>query len=159
MEGHPGFSTPKLYACLTDDDAIHYLIMERIEGETLHQMWDRLPFEEQKAIALQIMEQIRYLRSIPSEGYYGRVYRQAFDPDYPLLRLNNYNHETFGPYDTYKPYISALCEAAWLRAAAGTSAKQFPLRRRAAWLNTNLPCYRVRPVIPPLPTWTPHSRI
>jgi hypothetical protein len=122
MEGYPGFSTPKLYACFTEGN-IHYLIMEHIQGETASEVWDSLSLEEQENIGVQMVEQFRYLQSIPSQGYYGRVHHQAFEPTFPLLQLSG--QEIFGPYDTYEQYISDHCWAVRVRGAYRMATEHF----------------------------------
>ena len=105
---------PKVYAILSRGEDIrppYYLVMEFIEGESLnYNKWISLSDEQRENIHSKISEQLRLLRSVPSEGYYGRVKGQGF---YPQIQLVTTNGKDFrGPYNTYEDLLSAMHAAA-----------------------------------------------
>lgn len=114
LEDYPQFPTPKLYAAFSED-GMNYIIMERIKGEQLYDLWETFTPKKQEQIMVRLLEHLQALRSIPSQGYYGRVHHQGFNPGYPLVRLNE--KEVLGPYDSYEEFVSALSRATWLRRA------------------------------------------
>jgi hypothetical protein len=123
LEKHSGVRTPKVYAVFSqvykEPAPIHFIVMEYIEGSTLTK--DRfLALDEsaRKTISLKIANQLKLLRSVPSEGYYGRVYQQAFSSDFPLL-FTRRNHMP-GPYTSYPDLLSAIYAAIELQLASGS---------------------------------------
>jgi hypothetical protein len=111
--------TPKVYAVLSrlhNSAECYYLIMEFIEGVTLESIWASLDDEARKKISSKLANQIRLLRSVPSEGYYGRVNYQGWGSLNNLFRIRVGNTLN-GPYNTYEDCISAMYNAAELRAA------------------------------------------
>ncbi|KAF2124739.1 hypothetical protein P153DRAFT_252835, partial [Dothidotthia symphoricarpi CBS 119687] len=104
LQEHSQVRTPKLYAAflhhLPDDPVpIYYIITEYLEGATLtHKLYSSLGDEEQEALCARISEQFMLLRSVPSEGYYGRVYYQGVDPMTSIFRLAGKGMN--GPYNT-----------------------------------------------------------
>ena len=110
---------PKVYAVLNrlhNSAECYYLIMEFIEGVTLGSIWASLDDEARKKICSKLSTQIRLLRSVPSEGYYGRVNYQGWGPHANLFRIR-LGDNMKGPYNTYEDCISAMYNAAELRAA------------------------------------------
>jgi hypothetical protein len=87
------------------------MIMEFIEGiELKYEDWIQFNDEERTTLYTRLNEQYRLLRSIPSEGYYGRIYRQAFDRNMAMFHAN-YKH-SLGPYETYEEFTSAVIRSA-----------------------------------------------
>lgn len=97
--------------------------MEYIEGETLDYLkWIALSEQDQAVICAKLAEQFRLLRSVPSEGYYGRVHHQSWHHRVGLIEARN---KPGGPYDTYEDLISAMYSAAELTAATCTNTKEY----------------------------------
>jgi len=101
---------PKVYSVqrTLDGPVNQYaMISEFIEGfELSYEHWMGFTEEERTTLCARIGEQFRLLRSIPSEGYYGRIYHQAFDRMFQMFRTNC-NHPC-GPYDTYEEFAAAV---------------------------------------------------
>jgi hypothetical protein len=77
------------------------MIMEFIEGiELKYEDWIQFNDEERTTLYTRLNEQYRLLRSIPSEGYYGRIHRQAFDRNMGMFRTNC--KQSLGLYETYR---------------------------------------------------------
>lgn len=92
------------------------MVMEFIEGTTLdHKLWASLGEDERTQIWSKLAGQIQHLRSIPSEGYYGRVHKQGWRSWLCLLRTDG--RTLVGPYDTYDDFVSAMFAAAETSAA------------------------------------------
>lgn len=73
---------PTVYEMYKDKDTGYYvLVMEHIEGKTLKDCWRELvaggKTQEQAEFAGQIRGYIHELRSIPSPGYYGGIWKQG----------------------------------------------------------------------------------
>lgn len=90
--------------------------MEYIEGEMLDfAKWMSLTEEDRTTICSRLVEQLQLLRSIPSEGYYGRVNNLGWRRDLKLLRRPK--SSPCGPYNTYEECISAMHRAAEVQVA------------------------------------------
>ncbi|KAH7090169.1 hypothetical protein FB567DRAFT_617466 [Paraphoma chrysanthemicola] len=126
LRKHTNVRAPKLYAIFgrkfrCPGDVIHtkyYMIMEVLEGETLSpREWSGLNVEQRENIHASMAEQLRLLRSVPSEGYYGRVNEQ---PYWPRLSLTTTDYETpHGPFKTYEDLLTAMLASAEVSAAWG----------------------------------------
>lgn len=108
---------PTLYAAFSDSTLrvkpMHFIVMERIEGETLRaDDWMSMGDKSRSIIISRLCEQYKLLRSIPSEGYYGRVQRQGWR-SWPSF-LRKMDPESSGPFDTYEEFVAALCSSARL---------------------------------------------
>jgi hypothetical protein len=87
------------------------MVTEFIEGTTLdHTLWAGLGEDERTQICSKLAEQLQHLRSIPPEGYYGRVHKQGWRSWLRLLRTDG--RKLGGPYDTYDDFVSAMFAAA-----------------------------------------------
>jgi hypothetical protein len=87
------------------------MIMEFIEGvELKYEDWIQFNEEERMTLYARLNEQYRLLRSIPSEGYYGRIHRQAFDRSMGMFRTNC--KQSSGPYETYEEFTSVVMRSA-----------------------------------------------
>ncbi|EUC46588.1 hypothetical protein COCMIDRAFT_25417 [Bipolaris oryzae ATCC 44560] len=76
--------------------------------------WMSSTEEERTTLCARLREQYRLLRSIPSEGYYGRVHCQAFDRKMGMFRTNC--KQSCGPYKTYEEFTSAVIRSAEVNA-------------------------------------------
>jgi hypothetical protein len=98
----------------------YYMVMEFIEGENLDYIkWKSLGDEAKARICAKLSDQLVLLRSIPSEGYYGRVHNQGWGPNLRLLRLHGVG-KALGPYNTYEEFLSAMYRCIELSAALQT---------------------------------------
>ncbi|KAF1360486.1 hypothetical protein EJ07DRAFT_154933 [Lizonia empirigonia] len=87
------------------------MVMEFIEGfELKYEDWIHFTEEERTTLYARLEEQYHLLRSIPSEGYYGRIHRQAFDRNMGMFRTNC--KQSSGPYETYEEFTSAVNRSA-----------------------------------------------
>jgi len=86
---------------------------EFIEGtRLLHGVFPTLPISAQDTICAKVSSQLRYLRELPSEGYYGRVHKQGWTK--PPPGIDTHTHTSQGmikPYETYEEFVSALFRA------------------------------------------------
>jgi hypothetical protein len=86
---------------------------EFIEGtRLLHGVFPSLPISVQDTICAKVSSQLRYLRELPSEGYYGRVYKQGWTSAPPGIDTCTYTSQAIiKPYETYEEFVSALFRA------------------------------------------------
>ena len=92
------------------------MVMEHIEGVKMNwKMWASLKAEQQEKIHSKISEQLQLLRSVPSEGYYGRVNNQGFHPTQNQVFTGS--KEICGPYRSYNDLVSVMYDAAELIAS------------------------------------------
>ncbi|KAF2818285.1 hypothetical protein CC86DRAFT_238921, partial [Ophiobolus disseminans] len=111
LKQHSQVRVPDVYAILEDSkygQVVYHIVMEFIEGGyTLdYNMWKAISDDAHDKICKRIAEQLILLRSIPSEGYYGRVHNQGWEPSFMPFRTRY--KELSGPYKTYEEFISAL---------------------------------------------------
>jgi hypothetical protein len=92
-------------------------------GELTDERWANLSDKARSKFALRLSEQFQLLRSIPSEGYYGRVHRQGWLPYLSLIR--SVQPGLAGPYDTYEDFVAALSSAVHLVVATRSYAEEF----------------------------------
>lgn len=90
-----------------------FIVMEYIPGTTLRTRWPTLSAPEKRLIVSQLRRHISELRSIPSPGYYGGIWRQPgldkdfvdkFDPWDPYCR----GPEISGPHETEEQFVEAM---------------------------------------------------
>jgi hypothetical protein len=125
LQANSQVRTPTIYAAFThvEDFPIHYMIMDHIEGETLGDIWPSLDDKARSIITSRLCEQFQLLRSIPSEGFYGRVHRQKW---WPMLNfLGSMKPEYHGPFNTYEEFVAALTSTIYMSAAIGTKGNDF----------------------------------
>lgn len=68
---------PQLYALFHDDETdTNFIVQEYIPGKLLASLWGKLSTAEKQAITSQLRRNMDELRSIPSPGYYGGLWRQ-----------------------------------------------------------------------------------
>ena len=88
--------------------------MEFIEGDTLdYKRWKTLGEEACTKICSKLSDQLHLLRSVPSEGYYGRVYNQGWR--HRLCLLRGRANKMCGPYNTYENCVSGMYTASELQ--------------------------------------------
>lgn len=96
------------------------MMMSFIDGVTLtNDVFVALPEKTQDIICTKVSAQIRYLRELPSEGYYGRVHRQGWVTGPTCLEVDTAAHKSVhGPYNTYEEFCSVIYRAYELAHAA-----------------------------------------
>ncbi|KAI9703953.1 MAG: hypothetical protein M1820_005735 [Bogoriella megaspora] len=140
LQQHSKVRTPKLYAAYTHAEGdplgycsdnpprwaarrysrhelppFHYLVMEYIEGGSLENKWESLDKEAKINVCTKIGEQLRFLRSIPSSGYYGRVHCQPFNRETSMCQTRY--KEPLGPYKTYGDIVTAIADSVEMKTA------------------------------------------
>jgi hypothetical protein len=87
-------------------------MMDFIEGIPLgiNNLRDEIPPHVQDIVCAKVSAQIRLLRSLPSEGYYGRIHGQGWMEPPPSLQSHR-EYKLVGPFSTYEQFVSALCHA------------------------------------------------
>lgn len=84
---------------------------EFVEGEKYdYAKWVGLTEDARGKICSKIAEQYRLLRSLPGEGYYGRVHNQSWR--YNLNGLRTRTTDPHGPYRSYNDFVSSMLSAA-----------------------------------------------
>jgi hypothetical protein len=153
LEQNSQVRTAKLYAafaCQTEKyGQCYYMVTEYLEGDTLsYGKWESYGAAAQAKIIASISEQLRLLRSVPAEGYYGRVNRQGWRAGLYLLRTHF--KEMCGPYDTYEDFVSALFTSAELTGTICVLSKDwFPSQEACltAIKSTLMTCKGSRPTL------------
>lgn len=98
--------------------------MEYIEGGTLtEEKYLSFSVGTRKKICSRLSEQLRLLRAIPAEGYYGRVHRQAWLGGGVFINMRS--RLPSDPYDTYENFISDACANAQVSRALGGSREEW----------------------------------
>jgi hypothetical protein len=127
LQANSQVRTPTVYAVYTsvgENYPIHFLIMEFLEGGDLDGgRWESLSDKARSIITSRLCEQFRLLRSIPSEGYYGRVHRQGWKREASFLR--SLGPGLAGPYDTYEDFVAALSNAVHLVRTLSSRVEEF----------------------------------
>jgi hypothetical protein len=105
--------TPKVYAVFSQGEEFtrpYFMAMQFLEGDTITtERWEGYSEDARTKICASISEQLRLLRSVPSEGYYGRVNKQGWRPRLSLLRTRG--QKMNGPYATYEDFVSAVYDS------------------------------------------------
>jgi hypothetical protein len=100
-------------------EIMYCIMMNLIEGIRLsHNKFAELSIYAQDTICAKVSSQLRYLRDLPSEGYYGRPYRKGWVRAIPSLDTNTSGClAVTGPYETYEEFCAAIYRARQLRDA------------------------------------------
>jgi serine/threonine protein kinase len=104
---------PKVYALFHDDETdMDFIVMEYIPGENLERVWGRLGTTEKQAVVSRLRRHMDELRSIPSPGYYGGIWRQSTPDRYfedPERVGRPYPDNTIsGPHETEEQWTEAM---------------------------------------------------
>jgi hypothetical protein len=96
-------------------------MMDFIEGVLMsHEKFAGLPIHAQDTICAKVSSQLRYLRELPSEGYYGRVHGKGWLCPPPGLDSNTSPYQVVvGPYKTYEEYCAAIYRTYQVQRAIG----------------------------------------
>jgi len=96
-----------------------FLFLEYIEGEQFNaDKWLTLNNTQRDAVVFRFCEQLKLLRAVPSEGYYGRVKDQGYDALAGLVATNGKG--LCGPYKTHEDFVSAVFTATEFEIAFST---------------------------------------
>jgi serine/threonine protein kinase len=116
---------PKVYALFHDDEKdLYFIIMEYIPGKNLQLEWKKLGRAEREKIFSQLRNNLDELRSIPSPGYYGGIWRQPIrdtcftdEAGNPLPHKDN---AISGPHETEEQWVDAMSRVLrlWLKGLA-----------------------------------------
>lgn len=94
----------------SDGANINYIIMERVVGQRLDDVWSQLDTLQKTKIASQLRSQVDRLRSLTAPGFFGCIDKQPFedpifwsDPDDNLEYIS-------GPFDTEQQLNDALIQ-------------------------------------------------
>jgi hypothetical protein len=131
------------------ENPVFCLMMEFIEGIPLgHDVFQTLPICVQDTICAKVSSQLRYLRELPSEGYYGRVHKQAWLYPPTGIKSRTYTSPaTVGPFETYEEFVSAIRRAEQVQRAVGYTS--------AEWLHGHKE--RTAKLMAIFPDWEPHE--
>ncbi|CAN8095480.1 unnamed protein product [Discula destructiva] len=73
-------TVPKLYAAYHDEETkSNFIIMEYVKGQSLESVWDELGKDGRTHVAKKLHGMFDAIRSIPPQGYYGRLGSRPFD--------------------------------------------------------------------------------
>lgn len=114
---------PKVYAIFHDEvsgQKVNLILMEYIPRVMLDRAWARLGASEKRDIVSQLRRHMDELRSIPSPGYYGGVWRQQLrDIDFERRAdgLIYSAPEISGPHETEEQFVDGIWQC-FDRAAA-----------------------------------------
>ncbi|OAL53655.1 hypothetical protein IQ07DRAFT_628868 [Pyrenochaeta sp. DS3sAY3a] len=127
LQEHSQVRVPKLYAVFTGPEGEHYIVTEFIEGDSYDgddkEKWGRLTEDARTKICSKIAEQFRLLRSVPGEGYYGRVHNQGWHGWQSMFRLGS--RKPKGPFNTYNEFVSAILKTIEFQTAFRHFDKEF----------------------------------
>ncbi|KAF1843021.1 uncharacterized protein K460DRAFT_356804 [Cucurbitaria berberidis CBS 394.84] len=150
LEKNSKVRTPKVFAVYAHDGEdpfgwypgtqtrFYYLVMEYITGTTLSsETWSTFDPGVQKIIGSKIAEQLKKLREVrlESDPYYGRIYKQGWDPGFNMLTLPG--NKICGPYKSYEDFVDAMYETAKFRAASGIGLFSTPFSDRTLFTMIN----------------------
>jgi hypothetical protein len=104
------------------------MMQEFIEGTCLagNKLHETLPEHVQDIVCAKISTQIQYLRSLPSEGYYGRPYHQGWRDPPKAISLSPTRWMLHGPYKTYEEFISSIYRAEEINCASQLEGEEWP---------------------------------
>ncbi|KAJ4293658.1 hypothetical protein N0V90_008942 [Kalmusia sp. IMI 367209] len=115
LEQHTKVRAPRLYAAFQEyyeGGMENFMVMEYVEGDFMTmEKFQAMDERDQEIITSKFSEQLQLLRSVepPENGYYGRIYRQGWNPHFNFLS-HRFAHLS-GPYDTYDDFLSAMYNA------------------------------------------------
>lgn len=106
---------PTVYAAFYDEEnKINFIVQECIAGTAVNAVWDDLSADKRQKFGSQLRQHMEELRSIPSQGYYGGIWRQPtrdflFEdaPHAPLTRPHT-DSTISGPQETEEQWNDAM---------------------------------------------------
>ena len=127
---------PKLYAMFYDEKTkLNFIIQEFISGHILDWIWGDLDLAQRQAITSQMRRNMDELRSIPSPGYYGGIWRQKIRCSYFVLdhysQRAHPNKAISGPHETEEEWTEAMLRYLDTPIAKFLPPTRFPAVQRA----------------------------
>ncbi|OWT42296.1 phosphotransferase enzyme family protein [Pochonia chlamydosporia 170] len=106
---------PEVYALYSKNEAsgiVHYIVMERITGDTLDTIWDGFDSAKKTEIAAKLRSYLDKIRCLPSPGYFGCIGRRQFeDSMFWTAPDNNISNSAIsGPFESESLLNSALIQ-------------------------------------------------
>lgn len=103
---------PTVYALFQDEaTGYKFIVQEYIRGMTLKEAWGGFSQDEKEAAVVQLRQNFDELRSLPSPGYFGGVWRQPLI-DFWMMGAHDRKHVadlgTRGPFETEKQWVEAM---------------------------------------------------
>lgn len=111
-----------------------FIVQECIPGKDLDLIWGTLGTTEKQAIVSQLHRYLHELRSIPSPGYYGGIWKQPIR-DYHFT-VGNPGHEPYqhsaisGPHETEEQWAEAMFRCVDMRTQTESERRMMSLVRR-----------------------------
>lgn len=107
---------PKVYALFHDKATkMDFIVMEYVPGTDLRPVWGKLTMDQKQAIMAQLRKQMDELRSIPSPGYYGGIWKKPIQEfhfeDHRRLNQPHLEPAIAGPHSTEEQWTQAMCLA------------------------------------------------
>ncbi|KAK4039396.1 kinase-like domain-containing protein [Parachaetomium inaequale] len=104
---------PTVYAIFHDEGTNkNFIVQEYIPGKLLERVWGGLTSAEKTGIASQLRRHLDELRSIPSPGYYGGIWRQpnldGYFQDPELDPLPHRDESISKPQETEEQWVDAM---------------------------------------------------
>ncbi len=125
---------PKVYALFYDEETkMNFMVQEYIPGKNLESVWGKLGAAEKQAIVSQLRRNLDELRSIPSPGHYGGIWRQP-TRDFHFTD-GTHKDEAYqdsaisGPHETEEQWVEGMWRCLDTRIVSSTR-DQLPYIRR-----------------------------
>lgn len=100
---------PKVYALYSDPGTrMNYIVMERIQGQTLLSLWLDLTTSEKESVVTTLREYFHELRRLPSPNYYGSLGRRPPLDEVFWTPGSDPQHGINGPFDSNEAVIEAM---------------------------------------------------
>ncbi|PVH83758.1 kinase-like protein [Cadophora sp. DSE1049] len=109
-----GALAPRLYAMWRNDDGILFLVMERLSGVTLENLWPTLREADKEKILCRLKEAFAKLRAVHHGGYFGSV-TQSHIPHH-LFYWPQYPAPISGPFETEASLVHGLIQKSQMTA-------------------------------------------
>ncbi|KAF8539601.1 kinase-like domain-containing protein [Trichophaea hybrida] len=95
---------PNILAEWIDDNDIHFVIKDKIAGESLDSLWPTMPWEQKEKIADQTADYLRQLRSLTAPS----MSRVSDQPLVDMMLFNTTYPEPKGPFNTQDELWTAM---------------------------------------------------
>ncbi|KAK4034987.1 kinase-like domain-containing protein [Parachaetomium inaequale] len=125
---------PTVYALFHDEKTgCNFIVQEYIPGRKLDRVWASLSPEDKRAVVSQLRRAMDELRSIPSPGYYGGIWRQPIqdwsfvDPE--LQTCPHRDTAISGPHESEEDWAEAMWRCLDVNVKSDER-RRLPLKRR-----------------------------
>ena len=109
LEKHSNIPVPRLYAMYEADEET-FLVMSRMEGQSLDSVWSSLGAEQKKSVAVQLKAVIDSMRQLQPPSYFGNISNGPLGHRFFLTPQSD--PEINGPFDTEGSLNKALVKQA-----------------------------------------------